>query len=304
MGDALGRPITGLTPYEVQARFHSPIDGYHPGNGPAGSTTIETTVAMSSVAALKGSDKCGETEIGSINSATASAWSSHFMREYAPSDGAATVYSKIVPISLWAAATGAEQGVVADCCRRAAVRLTRTGCLASFLFADMIRELVRNANELSKPYELYDADTSLLSRMIKIASKSEARFPADDTEDRLSERLVFVRKELTRSSDLPQFFGKVGRFGGVAEALAVSVFCYMRSPDDFLTVRRTISMGGAASIHGAMVGAMVGATVGSSLLPQHMKDDLAKGLTIETAGIELAEACMPEQAEHMEEEVA
>lgn len=288
IGDAMGVPVNGLSPFQVMTRFHAPIDGFYPGNGqPAGKYSSEAAAALNLASAV---EKAGRFDLNSLTEVSKKI-------PYSPSDGAKTVFSRFVPISLYAAATGMEGQEFVNNCKQigSSIGLQKKDLLAVFIFAETLRSVVRNSTELTKPYELYDSDNSLLSRLIQMTVKSEVKFGEDGLEDRLSEKLVYVRRRLQTNTDLPEFFGVIGKFGGIAESLQSVLFGYMCAPDDFGTICRMVSMGHSASIHGAMVGSLVGATTGLALLPQDMKDQLDKGIMIETLALNFAEKCIPEE---------
>lgn len=174
--------------------------------------------------------------------------------------------------------------------------------LATFLFCYTIKEIVRNSENLTKPYELYDSDRSLISRMIEFCHGSEAKFEKEIGETPLSEYLGFVRKKLMANWELMRFSGLIGSGTGMAESLAIALFAYLQAPDDFSTICKTVSLGGPASLRGAMIGALIGATIGGTLLPADMKDQVEKGVTIESRAILFATTCLPPEEQTIEQE--
>jgi ADP-ribosylglycohydrolase len=124
--------------------------------------------------------------------------------------------------------------------------------------------------------------------------RTEAKFGEEGVENRLSERLDFVRRQLMKNSDLPRFLGLNGVCNDIQSVLAVAIFAYMSAPDDFGTICRLVSMGGPASTHGALIGALIGATIGSSLMPSEMKDNVQNGVRLEGLAIELLNKTLKE----------
>lgn len=291
IGDAMGAPVYGMTPLQVMSRYHF-IDGFYPTPArAAGKYTSETQSAMLMANALERAGRFDEIVVGQAIAETEK------RSAYQPSDGAKTVFSRFVPVALLAAGTGLSDQEIVNCCKfvAAPLNISKKDRLAVFVFMKTISEVIRNPKEMSKPFELYDADRSLLARMVQMAANSEVKFGEEGIEDRLSEKLSFVRHKLMEPKhDIIRFIGFLQPKGGVAESLMIALFAYMRAPDDFVTVCRMVSVGGASSVYGSMVGALVGATIGSSLMPRDMKDQVEKGLIIEALASSFAGKCVPD----------
>lgn len=217
--------------------------------------------------------------------------------------GSRTLFSKIVPVGMLCAAYGFEGQEMVNMCKFLAIpEMKKRDVLATFLFCYAIKEIIRNSENLTKPYELYDSDRSLISRMIEFCHGSEAKFEKEIGETALSEYLGFVRKKLMGNWDIIRFNGLIGSSTGVAESLAIVLFAYLQAPDDFSTICKMVSLGGPASLRGAMIGALIGATIGGSLLPVDMKDQVEKGVNIESRAILFATTCLPQEAQAIEQE--
>lgn len=299
IGDALGAPAEDMTAFQVMSRFHAPIDMFYPYQSfKAGKYTCETMTAMNIVDALvKGRGKFDEAIVTAARQTIAARCL------YDNTMGARTLFAKVVPIGLLCAAHGFEGQEMVNMCKFLAIpEMKKRDVLATFLYAYVIKELLRNADELTKPYELYDSDKSLLSRLIEFCYASEAKFEKEINEVSLSEYLGFVRKKLMANWDLERFNGIIGMGTGMAEALSFALFAYFQAPDDFSTICRTVTLGGPASLRGTMVGALVGATIGGSLISADMKDQVEKGVTIESRAILFGTSCLPEETQVIEEE--
>lgn len=292
IGDALGIPANGMTPFQVMSKLHAPIDGFFPSvnNGfTAGTYGPDSLAAIRITNAMAVSGKLDEVSI------------TEAIKNIEPTTNGIAMFSRVAPVGFYAAMTGQDGQDLINSCKIVCQGRPKRDILAAFVFAMAIRELIRFSKEMTKPYELFDGDKSLLARLVQICFMAEASFGEDEREDLLSARLDFVRKKLAgKSCDLPRFFGLVGSSGGVAESLSISLFAYMSAPDDFATICRVVSMGGAAALHGAMVGVLIGATLGAGMLPSDMKDQVKNGVKIESLGIKFVEQCLPKVEEKVE----
>lgn len=301
IGDALGAPAEDMTAFQVMNKFHAPIDMFYPYQSfKPGKYTCETMTAMNIVDALINGQ-------GKFDEATVTAAREKISARclYDLTMGARTLFSKVVPVGLLCAAHGFEGQEMVNMCKFLAIpEMKKRDILATFIFSYVVKEIIRNSENLTKPYELYDSDRSLLSRAIEFCHGSEAKFEKEAGETSLSEYLGFVRKKLMVNWDLLKFSGMIGSSTGMAEALSIALFAYLQAPDDFSTICKTVSLGGPASLHGAMIGALVGATIGGALVPSDMKDLVEKGVTIESRAILFATTCLPaEEQAPIEEEL-
>ena len=301
IGDALGMPAKGMTPIQVMSKLHSPIDGYYASEGRvAGQYSSE---AISAICVLKALALRKANPIDFEQLRIALEAEQFDLRANSTEFPAATAFSRIVPMAMFAAAKDMEPASIAKICKFLGKKdASKMDMLAMFIFAMMIKELIRNPDQLNTPSELYDADTSLLARMVQTARKSEDRFEHLDISNRLSEQLDFVRRKLMGKSCNPiTMFGYFGNEGNINASLALNVFLYMNVPDDFNTICKAAALGGPAMINGAMVGALIGATIGSGLMPAEMKDNVQNGVKIESLAFKLAEVCIPQKEAMIQE---
>jgi len=281
IGDALGAPVENMTPLQIMSKYHAPIDGYYSSKEKAlapGQYTAETIAAVKVAQVIIAYEKFEPQ--GDILAK---------IPAYEHGYGATSFFTRSVPISLMAVAKGQLSADLIPPCKQLAahMKITKPQMLAMVVFADLIRELIRNAEQYTRPYDLFDADASLLGRIVLNCARTEAKFGEEGVEDRLSERLDFVRRQLMKNSDLPRFLGLNGVRNDIQSVLAVAIFAYMTAPDDFSTICKLVSMGGPASTHGALIGALIGATIGSSLMPSEMKDNVQNGVRLEGLAFEL-----------------
>lgn len=281
IGDALGAPVENMTPYQIMNKYHSPVDGYfsskEKGLAP-GQYTTETNAAIKVAKVLIAHEKL---------EATSKLFSD--IPTYEQAWGSTSLFTRAIPVALMAAAKRFSPQDLVAACRTLAepMKISKPHLLAMIIFADIIRELIVNPKQYERPYDLYDSEHSLLGRMIRTCAKTEGKFGEEGIEDRLSERLDFVRRRLMKDCDIPRFVGLNGSSNDIKSVLAVGVFCYMKTPDDFSAITKIVSMGGPASSHGALVGALIGASIGSSLMPQEMKDNVKNGVRLEGLAFEL-----------------
>lgn len=282
MGDALGRPAVDLTPYQVLRKFNF-IDGFFRGNGDPGQYSCEARAALAIASHLL---KCGDLE-GLSEPLTVLA--QHDPADLnAPAKGFLPMF---VPVGLLAAAKGLDDQGLTDCCKKVMVSAGRDkkNTIPGVVLAFLVREIIRNRESLGNPHELYDSETSLISRAMGLCLKMESKI--DETEDRLYEKMMFVRKRLMERPQ-PEPVTLNGVFGSratTAECLCRVMYCFLCAQDDFSTICKTASLGGSSSLDAALVGALVGAYSGLPIFPQDMKDQLDKGPKVELLGIKLAE---------------
>lgn len=284
IGDALGAAVEGLTPIQVMSRFHTPIDGFFAsktkGLKPGDYTEHSKTAFQVTIAIQKNSG-----------------WNSEAIKTLLPTLGITSLFSRVVPIALLAAGQNLEtkqmveytEQLVENC------ELQKSDFLALLIFEDLIKEIIRNPKQCEKPYDLYDSDESLLGRIIKKCWNTEAKIEDEENPDRLGDHLDIVRRKLMQNSPLHAFYGINGARNDTHSVLALAIFAYMRVPDDFITICKTVSLGGNSSLNGAVVGALIGATMGASLMPLEMKDNVKNGVRIQSLASDLADTCPLEE---------
>lgn len=296
IGDAMGAPADGMTPYEVMRKFKQ-VDAFFISESfgqEAGSYTRETRAALVIAKPLASS--------GTLTPQVIEQVLSEFDHIEQPIKGetARVYFSHIVPIGLYAAIGTVSDQDVANLVKAIAVRrnLTRPDILAGIVFALAVKEIIRNRETLTNPYELYDSDKSMAARLFGIAMKAQMKFEVKDLDDMLSERLEFVRKRLMNRGieGMPvRFYGIMGNRPMVKDALCRAFFSFWKAPDEFSTICQTVTMGGCASLDGALVGALIGAYIGASGIAPDMKDQVKNGPKIENLATAMVDSCLPKQ---------
>jgi len=258
IGDSLGSIANGLSPFEVMSKYSTPINSFYNGSQYTGET--RSFVFMTQ-----------ELLKESPSPTNVSNWIKGNMDEKVPG----LVFSKMIPLALLAVLQAKEDGFLIAANKAVNPGLKKSEGLAIFIYMKILSELLLHPVEYQKPSELYDADNSLLSRMVKLTIEIEGGWELEDLEYRLSDRLDFTRKKLMKHLELPCFMG-LNDNRNMAEVLTNVLFAYMNAPDDVSTIYKIISMGKVASINGALVGALIGTTIGADSLPLDLKDNLPK----------------------------
>lgn len=87
--------------------------------------------------------------------------------------------------------------------------------------------------------------------------------------DRLAKAKLFLKENLPAETAL----SRLGTSGYVVETVASAVFCFLRTPGDFVkTVSTSILAGGDTDTTGAVAGAISGAWNGTTGIPKHLRD--------------------------------
>lgn len=272
-GDSMGRPVDGMTPYEIRTKYHH-VDGYFDSPGyKAGDTAVGTKHALETTNALiKASGKIEGIDIPKFSDQD----QRHLL-------------ARIAPLGLAACGTACDERVLSVACRKIAGEgVSKPDVMGLFVFASMVRECAKDPGSISSPYELYSSDSSLLVRTINTCRKAEKLMDCDFP---LSDRLSFVQKKLCAGWDPLTLYGALGQPSDIGGALTATVFMFLRAPDEFSSVCDSVGLGGpAASTVAAAVGALVGAYVGvgAKAFPKDMKDCLSENGKIESIAFALA----------------
>jgi ADP-ribosylglycohydrolase len=290
IGEALGLPVDGLTPFEVICKYEQ-VDGFFPLPSKgivAGQIGRETRAAAGCCKAILFQKEEGVLSEKAVVAFLEKTEARDPFNEHEPARG---LFSKMAPVGLFASASGTPDQQMATACKRLAEKAEKRHVLAAFLYAVAVREIALNRDSIQNPYELYDSDKSLLVRLREISAKAESKM--EDCETRLCDMLDFVRRRLMKKSDLMSFRNMLGGAAKPSESLCRCLFAFLRSPDEFQSVTAVAGCGGNASMDAALVGGLVGAYCGASFLPKDMRDQVENSVKIEAIATALAEACLP-----------
>jgi poly(ADP-ribose) glycohydrolase ARH3 len=314
IGDALGAPMDGLSPYDIHRYFGSVDAFFEPRDGKreAGTFTRHTQCTMIMTSAICGS--VGKSLRENIPPAFADAaknardWDAEtrFAAERAskglPFDQCGSISAtgsflpRAIPMGLAAGARNISDEALLKGCE-VATSFTHRGrgqALAAFVIAKVVRDCIRRdaagSDEMPDPYGLYRSNQSLLSRIVLFCR-------SQDDADGLSiaDRLDFTRKKLNTDATVEEFVGKHGNGDNFAEALCFSLFCFFRNYDEMAAVKRAASCGRAASLNASIVGGLVGAYCGTPFIPKDMYDDLEGSPTIVERSSRLFDVVYPKE---------
>ena len=287
IGDALGAPANGLSPYAVSFRFQR-IDGFYGSlgrePGQYGSVTCRAIATAASIA-----------KDGRFSKETFAKAQVDFMRrnaaKWSPDEGEQSLLhgdnsallgtdtldpaflTRAIPIGMAFSKNENGDREMSDAVK-VATNLTssiKRASLCGFVVAKAVKEIIRNGHLLTKRSEAYDSGNSFLSRLQGICMNHESKWEQGENADTLWKRLLSVRRFLQSDMSTEAFVGTHGNGNSCLEAVPFALFCFLREPDDFRSVNVAASMGGAASLNAAMVGAFVGACVGAPSIPERLK---------------------------------
>jgi len=281
IGEGMGIPADGLTPYEVLSRFGR-IAGFFPGaDSDPGDYGRETKFAGTLATAL-----CS----GSIPDLAEIARKAREGIKEGESGRLSLSSSAVVSLSLRVSKTPVS-GLVSACKAIASgMGLSPADTIAVFSYAFILGEAASNSASLSTPYDNYESDNSLLARTIAMCAMAEGKVGIKGDE-RVSEKLLFVRHKLGNCFwDSPRVFAVLGQKASAADAAARAIYAFLRTPDDFSAACDAASLGGCASLNAALVGGLVGAYGGVSRIPPDLSGSVKNGMKIEAVGKRLGRA--------------
>lgn len=290
VGDAMGMPAIGMTPYEVMLYFQS-IDGFYgtrveSPNGKPGFYTGVTELGIVSAGSII--RKGGVIDAADMASAhlefskhKPARWNQATTNVMFNESGEmatcrdAEFLGKMMVVGLLAAAKGWHDQELASECKKVANFTTthKPTVLAGFSLAKVTSQIVKNKKSLGGPLELYDMDTSLLASIVGTCSRAELGF-GDEDRDKLSGRLMFARRSLQSKKSIELFAAANGTAATANLAVPLALFSFMYSPDCFDQVGVVAGLGGASSINAALVGGLVGAYSGAGVIPAGLRDQV------------------------------
>jgi len=315
VGDALGRPAEGLSPYGVFRRFQT-LDAFYPAKGSKpgeyGFKAQLALVTAKAIQAAKGVDPLGIKELAlrihapkprdeETRLALERLASMEPALSGSPDSASPSFLPRMVPVGLWGAAARPPDGGLLRACAEAA-RMThshRPSVLAGFVVARIVKEAVAEPKGVEDSYGMYGSDKSLLAGVIETCRRAEAGFVGkESTEDKLWMRLDLVSRRLQSRAHVEDV---VCLFGGArpptaAQVACLAAFCFMRCPDSFSSVVKAASMGGPADSVASLVGAMCGAFSGPGFMPEDMRTQVEGAAKIEALAKAMAESLLPREA--------
>ena len=289
IGDAQAQVANNLTPFEVISKFHF-LDGFHPDKnkgieaGQYGCDARAALLVAKAIADARGipSDAACKACVDGIA-----------VHDPNPSGPASSFLPRFIPIGLLAAMKGLSDQEVGNACKLFG-NGKKADVLGGVVLALVVRECVRNFDDLAGPKALYDDEKSLLARMVALCSGVESKLDPPDG-PRLSEMLGYARRKLMAKEDFAKFHGIIGARPLVSDSLTRGLFQFLSCPDDFRTVCKATSLGGSASLDGAIVGGLVGAYCGTGVFKEDMRKEVKNGVSIEGLATKLVDECAPKE---------
>lgn len=266
IGAALGKPVSGLSPFEIMSRYQV-IDAFYSHNhdkpGQYG------TVARDAFCVAKSIYENGKIDTEDI---------SKTITKESPLDP--VFLPRIVPLAVYLSFNSVDDLTILKNCRDIVFtsQQDKNMVLPAFAIAKTIIDCIRNRKSLDNPNDMYFSDKSLLGRIIDTLQLAEKKIETKN-KTLFSERMVFTRKKLQSRASTEEFLG-INRNVNVDECASFSMFCFMRSPDSFNSLITAASMGGNSSINASLVGSMVGAYTGTSPFSQDFKDNVENSAKI------------------------
>jgi len=261
IGDALGRPVTGLSTFEVLCRFQT-VDAYYSYNREKpGSYGLVTRDAFN---VSKSIYEKAIIDLEDIRN-NISNKETPFCADFLP---------RIVPLALFLSFKPLGDIEILKACRDVVLltQSSKEAVLPAFVVAKTIIEVVRNRKTLDNHGELFQNDNSLFARLVNTLRSIEQKLEKKPSV-LFSERMHFVRRKLQSKASTEEFLGINGN-STADECASFSLFSFMKSPDSFKSVITAASMGGNASVNASLVGSMIGAYSGPIAFPQDFRDSV------------------------------
>lgn len=273
IGEALGIPTIGMTPYTVFSRFNKTDSYFMADNGKQAEIGDESASLII----------FSRAEIENITIES--------LKENKKINSLITPYAYIIPKALKVAIQQKSRHEIGTFCREIPGNSSIQDSLCRFIFGNLIKEIFTGF-ENEGPFALYEGPNSFLTRMIQLAFDAEQKDPTFNYKTSIGERLLFTRNKLMKlDNTVPMFIGINGNTEELPVLLTNAIFLYMRAPDAFSTVIEAASVGGASSKLASMVGCLVGTTIGISKIPPEFRTDLCESVQLEALAIKFANAC-------------
>jgi ADP-ribosylglycohydrolase len=292
VGDALGRPVNGMKAYDVM-RFFQRVDGFYVGKDCDVEYSGFSQLALYSSAAMTGACQSGDLtgnfpelfRKAATKAAPKAKWGKEsregidklvegtpFQECGSETNVSAEVSALAIPVGIVAAATHMADEEIPRTFSKVArvVCRNRGGLLAGSAVAYMVRELIRNGDQMPGKDELCLTSESMVSRLIKFLRSYNG-------DGGLGGKLSYAARNIDRERTVREFVGICGNSGVLLESVPFSALCFLNRPGEFDAVIEAASMGGAASINASIVGAMTGAYSGSAAIPKSMFSQVKSG---------------------------
>ena len=305
-GDALGMPANGMSSYETLTQYQF-IDDFYPGSRfglEAGAYTACSQLALMAIKVISQKGEPNRDELKKAYSgSTREDFDPHSLgaitrlkdggdyEDGAESSSSSSYLPRMIPAGLWASLLSPSNGELLRTCRTLALptHAGRPAAITGYPIARTISECIVNSEKLDSPYELYASERSLLARMIKITQLAEDKLSPEEGGGGMWMRLREISSRLQSGASVDEVSGLFGNEDRADSIVPVSLFIFMRSPDDARGMFKSAGLGGAASIRASLVGAMCGAFFGEEVFPEGIRSGVKNGARIAALGEKMAE---------------
>jgi ADP-ribosylglycohydrolase len=287
VGDALGAPARGMTPYQAKKRFQT-LDAFYPyGNERPGSYTYAAQLSLICAKAMtKGpyTKSLFEGEIHGAKIKTVDPETKEALkrlddaapRNDCPNKTAESSWlERVVPVGLLASVKNMEAKDILGHCLGVAwpTHYHKPSIAYGAAIACVIKSLVTSSEIYSNPYEMFGSEKSLMSRVVAMLKWTDQRVePNWATEEPIWLRAQETWRMLQRRAGPEEFVGYFGLKNECADAVMLALFLFMRNPGNFKSVQQAAILGGPSNVTAALVGGMCGAYSGKFFLAQDMID--------------------------------
>ncbi len=268
IGDALAKPTTGLSPYEIMCRYQI-MDAFYPDNydGPGKNSPI----AKNAFIVLKSIFENGKIVQEDIKP-----------KLFEEKNNQPSFLTRILPLAGFLSFTPIDDITIIKECKDLVftTHQDRNFVLPAFAIAKCAIDCIRNRKSLDNPNDLFQKDLSLMSRIINTIQAMEKTLKTKP-DFLFSDRLAFTRRKLQSRVSIEEFLGINGNTTA-NECACFSLFCFMKSPDSFKTICTAASMGGSANVNASLVGGLVGGYSGGICFQEDLRDNVESSSKLST----------------------
>jgi ADP-ribosyl-[dinitrogen reductase] hydrolase len=269
IGDALGMPFEGMSARAIQAR-HATVTEFLPGDGLAAGQYTDDTKMMLCIAESLAENGCVNPE--DVARRFVAWFDSGDLRGIGVTCAEAILHLKRgVPWQesgrrgKWAAGNGTAMRIapvgLADCLD---LELLRQDCWATSVITHNNAEAFAGAAAVA--FVVAGLVTGHLSLDTLLTETADFIGPGE-----VGHRLKEAQSLLAQDTLTPEALALLGTGGYVVETAASALYCFLRSPDDFLsTCSAAVVAGGDTDTTAAVAGAISGAYNGVGRLPAHL----------------------------------
>lgn len=295
VGDALGAPAKGMTPYEARKRYQALEKFYPYENCKPGAYTSSAQMALLVANALvRGPisrdlilmelQKANLKPLDDLSKEGVEKAKMGIEKAKCTSQSPAGAWlPRVVPLGLFAAAQAVEPSALAKQCVIASwpTHYHKPSVAYGLALACVIKTCTLEPDSCSNPYEMFGSDHSLMARVVKILKWADQRIePSWRTEEPVWIRIQETWRMLQKKASPEEYVGFFGLSDNCADIVGLAMFMFMSNPGNFSAVQKAASMGGPSNVVASLVGAMSGAYAGKFFISQEMTDAIENSARI------------------------